>query len=478
MIKKLFVVLVCCIMLTSCNVKSIKSDVYYEIFVASFNDSNNDGVGDLNGVTAKLDYLSGLGVGGIWLMPINPSETYHKYDVDNYYEIDTLYGNIEDFKNLISKAKSKNIDVIIDLVLNHTSDTHPWFIEAKNAFLNGECESNPKCKFYNFSNEKKSGYASIKDGYYYEARFWDGMPDLNLDNLTVREEIKKIVEYWLDLGVKGFRLDAVLYYYSNNVEKNNEFVSWLNKIIKDKKEDSFVVGEVYSSEGVIKSHYDSGIDSLFDFTASGNDGLIVKSINNKNGRDLAKRMVDNYNAFNKPSIFLSNHDQGRSAGYLNSLEKQKLASSIYILSSGIPFIYYGEEIGLKGSGKDENKRLAMLWGEGNDTKNPLNSDYKSQIDTSVKIQMSDKNSLLNHYKKIIKFRNTYVNNFSEVNFIDIDSRVFSIKYDDVIVLINLSDEVIVVENSYKILDKLYKSRIENNKLVIDKYDVVILESKG
>lgn len=479
MIKRLLI-LAMFLSLVGCSKERLQSDVYYEIFVASFYDTNNDQTGDLNGITAKLDYLKDLGIGGLWLMPIHPGQTYHKYDVDDYFAIDDAYGSMEDFKNLISSAEEKDIDIIIDLVLNHTSDTHPWFLEAKENFLNDNCDmENSKCDYYNFSHTKESGYVELKEGYYYEARFWNEMPDLNLDSENVRNEIKKIVGFWLDLGVKGFRLDAVLYYYSNNVEKNNEFVSWLNGIVKEKKSDAFMVGEVYSSDGMIKDHYKSNIDSLFDFPISSNDGLIFKAINAQDGLSLANRMVKNLNAVSgTPSLFISNHDQSRNAGYFNTLDKQKLAAALYLLSPGIPFIYYGEEIGMKGSGKDENKRLAMLWGEGNDVNNPVNSDYSNQIDSNVKMMLKDKDSLLNYYKKIIYFRNKYINDYNDALVFEVDKRVFSIDYGDIIVMVNLSEDTIDIELDTKILEKIKDSSYENNVLSIRGYDVLILESKG
>lgn len=481
MIKKLLLSLVILISLFGCNKEEVyDSDVYYEIFVASFNDSDNDGIGDLKGVTLKLPYLKSLGIGGIWLMPIMKSETYHKYDVDNYYLIDSDYGTMDDFKELVDKANELNIDIIIDLPLNHTSDSHEWFISAKENKLNDTCNPDNKCDYYNFSDTKESGYEPLGDKYYYEARFWSGMPDLNLDSENVRNEIKDIVEFWMDTGIKGFRLDAVLYYYQNNVSKNNEFVSWLMEIVRNKREDAFVVGEVWSSENIILDSYGSGIDSLFDFTMSGQDGFIAKAIRSENGQFLASKMID-YNDLIKEgsvnSIFLSNHDQSRSAGYFIDEDKQKLAASVYLLSIGIPFVYYGEEIGMRGSGKDENKRLAMLWGEGSDTCSPIDSDYTSQVDTSVKEQLKDENSLLNHYKKVIKLRNKYIYGKDYSEFIVDNEKIFSINYEGNVVLINMSEDIIEIDIKGKLLDQVdvIDKSVLKDKLAIGGYGVVILE---
>lgn len=483
MIKKLLLSLILLISLVGCNKTSYESDVYYEIFVGSFNDSNNDGIGDLKGVTNKLDYLKDLGIGGIWLMPIMKSETYHKYDVDDYYQIDSDYGTMDDFKELVDKANKLNIDIIIDLPINHTSDTNEWFVSAKKNKLNDTCSPTNKCDYYHFSDTKESGYESLGNKYFYEARFWSEMPDLNLESENVRNEIKDITEFWLDTGIKGFRLDAILYYYQNNVSKNNEFISWFMDVVRNKKEDAFVVGEVWSSDNVILDSYGSGIDSLFDFGKSGQDGSFAKAINSKSGKALANNMIEYNNSIKSispnsiNSIFLSNHDQSRSAGYYTDLNKQKLAASVYLLSIGTPFIYYGEEIGMRCSGKDENKRLAMLWGEGKDANSPVNSDYTSQIESSIKQQEKDKDSLLNHYKKVIELRNKYVYNKNASKFDVSDDRVFALNYEGNVVLINFSEDNIELDIKGKILDQInvLDKSVLNNTLTLGGYGVVILE---
>ena len=168
MLKKRVVLILIIGLLTACASTPIRSDknyVYYEIFVGSFYDTNGDGMGDLKGVEAKLPYLNEMGVGGLWLMPIHPSPTYHKYDVTDFKAIDPKYGTMEDFENLISKANEYNIDIIIDLVLNHSSSEHPWFIEAKRQVLNDECDAEPSyCDYYVFSEQARGKYYPIEIG--------------------------------------------------------------------------------------------------------------------------------------------------------------------------------------------------------------------------------------------------------------------------------------------------------------------------
>lgn len=503
MIKKLGIIFIT-LLLTACSQETIRSNknyVYYEIFVGSFYDTNEDGMGDLDGVTEKLDYLNDLGVGGIWMMPIHPSPTYHKYDVVDYYDIDPKYGTMEDFDELITKANEYNIEIIIDLVLNHTSSEHPWFIEAKKNVLNGTCENeNSYCDYYVFSTTPQGKYYPIGKGYYYEALFWDKMPDLNLDSENVRNEIKDILQFWLDKGVKGFRLDAVTSFYNQNVTKNTEFLRWLNETIDSIDEDAYVVGEAWTTNKTITDLYDSGIDSLFQFSLSQADGLIASSILSKQGYNLANEVIK-YNQMIKEAnpdalnaVFISNHDQGRSAGYFKSTQPEylKLMASIYLLMPGRSYIYYGEEIGLRGSGKDENKRLPMIW-DNNDntgkTLGPSAADYKSEDIMGLKQQASDKNSLYNHYKQLIQIKNRYdVITDGTMESLNLNSNVYALRTyddtDDVIVIHNLSDQKVVIDydfSNYKIAHQIYNASqtkaVLNDSLELSAYNSIVLIKK-
>ena len=503
MIKKLGIIFIT-LLLTACSQETIRSNknyVYYEIFVGSFYDTNEDGMGDIDGVTEKLDYLNDLGVGGIWMMPIHPSPTYHKYDVVDYYDIDPKYGTMEDFDELITKANEYNIEIIIDLVLNHTSSEHPWFIEAKKNVLNGTCENeNSYCDYYVFSTTPQGKYYPIGKGYYYEALFWDKMPDLNLDSENVRNEIKDILQFWLDKGVKGFRLDAVTSFYNQNVTKNTEFLRWLNETIDSIDKDAYVVGEAWTTNKTITDLYDSGIDSLFQFSLSQADGLIASSIRSKQGYNLANEVIK-YNQMIKEAnpdalnaVFISNHDQGRSAGYFKSTQPEylKLMASIYLLMPGRSYIYYGEEIGLRGSGKDENKRLPMIW-DNNDntgkTLGPSAADYKSEDIMGLKQQASDKNSLYNHYKQLIQIKNRYdVITDGTMESLNLNSNVYALRTyddtDDVIVIHNLSDQKVVIDydfSNYKIAHQIYNASqtkaVLNDSLELSAYNSIVLIKK-
>ena len=260
---------------------------FYEIFVGSFYDSDGDGMGDLQGVIDKLDYINDgnqetdtdLGCNGIWLMPISPSPSYHKYDVTDYCAVDNAYGTTEDFKKLAEECDKRGIKIIVDLVMNHSSIGHPWFQEARKyleQLPEGQEPNAADCKYvnyYTFVKENPGGnyYKVGTSDYYYEGVFSQSMPDLNLDNPDVRAEFEAIVKYWLDLGADGFRLDAAKEYFSGNTAKNVEVLKWFNGYVKSVNPEAYIVGETWTAD--YASYYESGIDGAFDFSYSSHDGV-------------------------------------------------------------------------------------------------------------------------------------------------------------------------------------------------------------
>lgn len=496
--KKLYVVMLA-VLLASCTSNrklenmNENSTVVYEIFVGSFYDSNEDGIGDLKGITSQLDYLQTLGIGEIWLTPIHPSDSYHKYDVLDYKAVDPSFGTMEDFEELVQEAKKRNIGILLDLVLNHTSVNHPWFIEAKENQLNNTCGETNKCEYYNFTTQKESNTTKLSTKLYYQTVFGSHMPDLNLSNEDVKTEIKSIVSFWLDKGIAGFRLDAPLHYYGS-ADKNNVFLSWLNDTVKAIKSDALIVGEVWSDEATILSHYESNVDSFFNFPASSVDGKIVTTIRSKSGQDLAEWIVNNNNKINAinpnaiNSMFLSNHDQGRSAAFFaNNNDQARLMVNVMMLSPGMPYLYYGEEIGMLGSGIDQNKRLAMPWGYKNDKGqcvDPKDSNYAVELDTTVTKQMKDNTSLWTHYQQAIQLRNQYTSWIGgNYEVIDLhDPTVFAIKQvkdnEIIYVIHNFDTEVKTIEMDEQIakatfLDKL--STAKDSKISLQPLSSVLVE---
>jgi alpha-amylase len=240
------------------------------------------------------------------------------------------------------------------------------------------------------------------------------MPDLNLDNQELRSELIKIARFWMDRGVDGFRLDAVTSFYTGDQLKNIEFLKWFNTSVKSYKPDTYLVGEAWSDSGIIADYYKSGIDSFFNFPLAQATGLLVSTINSRTGNDFAKELY-NWNqliAKNNPAAkdapFISNHDNGRSAGYLmRNLQKEKMAASLYLLAPGNPFIYYGEELGMTGSGIDENKRLPMFWSQTDKKGTTFPPPNYTQTVEGIKgadEQVKDSESLLNHYRKILSIK--------------------------------------------------------------------------
>lgn len=400
---------------------------WYEIFVGSFYDSNDDGKGDLKGVTMKLDYIKDLGFNGIWLMPIQASPSYHKYDVKDYYAIDSAYGTMADLEELIEECHKRDIKIILDLVLNHSSLNHPLFNKSATAhqkYLMGlplTAEEDKYKDFYSFydGTTPPAGYQKVAGrSFYYEANFSSDMPEFNCDNLAVRQEFKSIIDFYMDKGVDGFRLDAVKYYYLNSQTKNIELLNQISKWVKAKNPNAYVVGECWeTSPSIIESYYTSGIDSFFNFEGSvaTSSSYIMNSLNLE-GKMLNRyydgllsnlKIAGNY----IPAPFLDNHDMPRftSAG---NLSNSKFQFALLQMMNGSTFTYYGDEVGLvgtnAGTAPDQNVRIPILWGEENDKGNcnaPSGTTKKEYPYPTVKEQMEDKNSIYHYYKKVMLIRN-------------------------------------------------------------------------
>ncbi|MBU1141233.1 MAG: alpha-amylase [Firmicutes bacterium] len=446
-----------------------QNDVYYEIFVRSFADSNADGIGDLNGITQNLDYIEELGVTAIWLMPINPSPSYHGYSVTDYYDIEPDYGSLDDFQNLIDEAALRNIDIIIDLVINHTSDQHPWYLSAASS-----------------TSSEYRDYYVWNNGSAYES-FVGGMKDLNFNNEAVIEEVKNIMDFYLDMGIHGFRIDAAKHLIeSNNATLDNALLIFdLNEHIKQTDPNSFLVSEVFDLNYLLYTDYYIGSDSVFDFSAAAN---IWDKIGYGNNRYLLvsslKKAYDAYRDIRPDFVdspFIANHDLDRiaSMGGFNTydtFEKIALAARISLTLPGSPFIYYGDELGMKGTRYegynmpgygvvyDEYRRQPFLWGEETYQTSWLPSDGSNDLIDAISVQKLDQNSLFNQYKQIIEIRKNnpalmygnyfepYVNNTS-----NIQGYVRYFMYEDieqaVLVLNNLSPDAHTFDIEY--LELLY-----------------------
>jgi alpha-glucosidase len=439
-----------------------RDGIIYQIYPRSFADSNNDGIGDLPGITSKLDYLAELGVDALWLSPIYPSpDVDYGYDVADYCAIDPKFGTMQDFEKLVKEANKRGIHIVLDLVLNHTSDQHEWFIESKKS------KDNPYHDWYIWKDPLPNGdppnnwqaifggsaweYDPDLDQYYYHM-FYKEQPDVNWRNPKVREAMLDVFRFWLKKGVDGFRLDVFNAYFKDPDFKDNppkfgirafdrqehlydvsqpEMVPLLEEIrgILDQHKEAYAVGETFLANTEQTAAYcgDDKLHAAFNFEFAGN-------------RCHPKRFLNSalkwYRALDKnawPNNFLSNHDMTRAASrycFGEDDRRAKVALAMLLTLKGTPFIYYGEEIGLrdipirkKSDVKDpigksfwpffkgrDGCRAPMQWSSeinaGFSKSNPwlpVNQDFPQR---NVVRQQSDPESLLNFFKELVAIRKT------------------------------------------------------------------------
>ncbi len=399
------------------------SGVYYEIFVRSFYDSNGDGIGDLNGVTQKLGYLKWLGVSGIWLMPINPSPSYHGYDVTHYRAINPQYGTMQDFKHLLTAAHRLGIKVIIDLVINHTSNRNPWFKAAQNPH-------SPYRNWYHWAGSKThlkaisvvGGPVWRADGkQHYMGIFCPCMPDLNYNNPAVRHEMIAIGRFWLRKGVDGFRLDAARHLYvkrpsqvHNPVAVGKDIAWWrqFRQGIDRVNPHAYLIGEVTDNDYRQMAPYFKPLNATFDFPLA---QRLIKMAAKERNDHLGATLVAIQKVYRaatghyvQDAPFLSNHDQNRVMSDLHgNLNHMRVAAQLLLTLPGNPFIYYGEAIGMRGVKPDPHLREPMRWelsrsapGETTWEASPI----PAAEDVSVAAERKQPGSLLRLYRTLIHWR--------------------------------------------------------------------------
>ena len=398
--------------------------VFYEIFVGSFSDSDGDGIGDLRGVIGRMDYLNdgdpgsglSLGVEGIWLTPVFASPSYHKYDVTDYDRIDPAFGTMDDLRELIALCHERGVKLILDLPINHTGSRNAWFTQFAAAHAAGDTAS-PFYDWYTWrrGDEPAAGRTweripGSED--YYECNFSPDMPELDFDNDAVRTELLALARRYLEMGVDGFRFDAAKYIYFGQNEQSAEFWKWYIGQLRSIRQDVYTVAEVWDIDSVIEYYIPAA--NCFDFTAAGQNGIIAQTAKGGDANGFTaytERTRERLRALNgeaMPVYFIANHDTDRAAGYLNAAEDMRMAANLYILSPGSPFLYYGEELGMRGSrggsNTDANRRLAMLWGDDDTVRDPEGATYKNQAETSAAEQKRDGESLYSHYKRLMQLR--------------------------------------------------------------------------
>ena len=440
-----------------------KHAVFYEIYPRSFADSNHDGIGDLNGITSKLDYLKNLGVDAIWITPFFPSpQVDFGYDVSDYENIDPMYGTLADFERLAKEAKVRGIRIILDFVVNHTSDQHPWFIDSRSSrnaakrdwyiWRDGKATGSPPSNW----NSTFGGSAWTLDpntSQYYYHFFYSQQPDLNWRNPAVRDAMFDITRWWYQRGVAGFRLDAVNALFEDPMLQDNPVLPGLNKFGDPNEEnrynsdlaevhgvlrglravadeyDAVLIGETWTRDiGGLKQYYGDHSNEL-----QMPMDLMFTTINKLSPPEFRRQIASVEAAGGWPVYVISNHDIVRSyVRYGDGVHNDaiaKLMAALYLTLRGSPIMYFGEEIGMenndpvrkedvkdpigitgwpKEKGRD-GERTPMQWTSGPqagfssnpDTWLPIAPNYKT---VNVETESADPSSLLNWYKKLIALR--------------------------------------------------------------------------
>lgn len=444
-----------------------KHAVIYEIYPRSFQDSNGDGVGDITGITSRLDYLHDLGIDAIWITPMSPSPLIDfGYDVSDYTAIDPLYGTLEDFDHLVSEAKKQNIRVIMDFVPNHTSDQHPWFKESRSS------RTNPKRDWYIWRDGKGPGQPPnnwqswfghsawqldpTTNQYYYH-HFYTEQPDLNWRNPQVRKAMYDAMRFWLDRGAAGFRLDAVsrlfedpnlhddpilpgknAYGDPNIVHKYTDNLPEIHEVLREMRR----VVDAYPGNPVLISEADEpNIAELTKMYGSKNDEVQlpmdfqIADVNKLSAPDFRKLFdeVDHNTAHGQPHFFFSNHDQPRQwdryGDGVHNDQIAKLTAALLLTTRATPLMYYGEEIGMRTTpparkedvqdpigkigwpeekGRD-GERTPMQWDNAKDAgfssaDHPWLPIPPSAAEYNVSVESKDPNSILSLYKRLLALR--------------------------------------------------------------------------
>ena len=397
----------------------------YEIFVRSFYDSDGDGIGDLKGLTQKLDYINdgnpnstkSLGAKCIWLMPVDASPSYHGYDVTDYYHVNPQYGTDDDFKHLVAAAHKHGIKVLVDLVLNHSSNRHPYFQAAlrdtTSPYRNWYIFSKTKPDYSGVWGQEVWHKSPVRDEYYY-GLFTPQMPDLNYENPAVRQEATNIAKFWLTkMGVDGFRLDAVSYLVEegkklDHTKGTHDVLRQFSADVKRIKPGAYTIGEVWDSIGTQLAYYPDQLDAYFTFQAS---DAILDAVRNGSSKGLLApllRMQSTLPSY-RYSPFLRNHDQTRTMTALgNDPARARLAAELLLTLPGLPYVYYGEEIGMTGDKPDPRLRTPMQWtpatGAGFTKGKAWESLMPDSATANVQVEDADKSSLLNLYRRLIHLR--------------------------------------------------------------------------
>ncbi|MHA1147872.1 MAG: alpha-glucosidase [Promethearchaeota archaeon] len=554
-----------------------KKTVVYQIYPRSYIDSTGNGIGDLQGIINKLDYIKDLGVETIWFSPFYPSPTdkpYSEhdcgYDISNYRDVNPEYGTMSTVDKLIEEIHARDMKIVLDMVLNHTSIEHPWFLESRSS------KDNPKRNWYIWLDGKKPNgkkppnnwkamirgsaweYDELTKQWYYHA-FLPFQPDLNYRNPEVQKEMLDTVRFWLKKGVDGYRLDIINALFEDAEFRNSPFVFKLYtedldilfrsskriynhpdtlefckklRVTIDEFPDKFMVGEVAASLATLKKY-------LGEVNPEGtkHDGLnlifLFKTLTTTFKVKKLKKLIEYYEKWfpypYTPTWVYGNHDQMRRMSRLgNSIEKAKLSALLQLTVRGVPFIYYGEEIGMI-NGKTKKKesrdavshrlnwipqfirnlgekmglminrdgcRTPMQWDDSDNagfsppgvkTWLPINKDYKK---VNVKKEEKNDSSLLNCYKRLLKVRKEnkvlQIGDIETLNLKSYQKKILSYKRllesEEIIVYINLTNEIIIFDSPLNAPDLIFSTlqnrialKLEDNQISIYPYEGLIIK---
>jgi alpha-glucosidase len=436
--------------------------VFYEVYPRSFADSNNDGIGDLKGITSKLDYLKDLGINAIWITPCFPSpQVDFGYDVSDYEAIDPMYGTMADFDKLVAEGKKRNIRVILDFVVNHTSDKHKWFIDSESSktadkrnwyiWRDGKGPEQPPNNWVSIFGTAAWTFDPKTKQYYYHY-FYPQQPDLNWRNPAVEKAMLDVTRFWYERGVAGFRLDAVDTLYEDPTLTDNPILPGTDKFGRPNTDERYnkKLPEVHDAMRKLRSIADeygsvligetwtSNVDELKDYYGAKHDelqmpmDLMMTGFKGLSADEYRKHIAAVNAAGQWPTYVITNHDITRSytryADGKHNDEIAKMMAALYLTLRGSAIMYYGEEIGMENNdptrkedvkdpegilgwpkeiGRD-GERTPMQW---NDSANagfskkkpwlPVPPSYKTH---NVAGEMKDANSVLSFYRQLLALR--------------------------------------------------------------------------
>ena len=436
--------------------------VFYELYPRSFADSNNDGIGDLNGITAKLDYLKELGVDAIWITPCFPSpQVDFGYDISDYEDIDPMYGSLQDFDRLIAEANKRGIRILLDFVANHTSDQHKWFRESKSSrtsayrdwyiWRDGKGPSRPPNNWVSTFGTSAWTFDATTQQYYYHY-FYPEQPDLNWRNPAVESAMFDVTRFWYKRGVSGFRLDAVDSLFEdpkltdnpfgagtdtfgrpNMDEKYNQKLPEVHGVLRGLRKvadeyNAVLIGETYTSSIDELKHYYGDHSSELQLPMD----MMFATVDRLSGDQFRKQIASVNSSGGWPVFLIGNHDMPRSYNRYGDGSHDdaiaKLMAALYLTLRGSPILYYGEEIGMQNNdpkrkedvrdpqgkigwptekGRD-GERTPMQWtadvNGGFSKATPWLPVPLSATTHNVATESADPASILNFYKRLLDLR--------------------------------------------------------------------------